>query len=59
MVGIEYLDPEATHTTHRPIPTCLLNHAIIHEVNAGRGPIHMVNIEAFQDPHLEDIGLHK
>jgi adenylylsulfate reductase, subunit A len=57
MVGKEYLDPEASHRTHRPIPTCLRNHALINEVNAGRGPIHMVTMEAFQDPHLEDRGL--
>ena len=41
MVGKEYLDPEASHLTHRPIPTCLRNHCIISEVAAGRGPIHM------------------
>jgi hypothetical protein len=58
MVGKEYLDPEASHATHRPIPTCLRNHALISEVNAGRGPIHMVTMEAFQDPHLEEIGWH-
>lgn len=58
MVGKEYLDPELSHRTHRPIPTCLRNHAIISEVNAGRGPIHMVTMEAFQDPHLEEIGWH-
>ena len=28
MVGKEYLDPEASHLTHRPIPTCLRNHAL-------------------------------
>ncbi|MGD8784956.1 MAG: adenylylsulfate reductase subunit alpha, partial [Thioalkalispiraceae bacterium] len=39
-------------------PTCLRNHALINEVNAGRGPIHMVTMEAFQDPHLEEIGWH-
>jgi len=48
MVG-EYID-------HIPTPTCLRNHAFISEVNAGRGPIHMVTMEAFQDPHLEEIG---
>jgi adenylylsulfate reductase subunit A len=58
IVGKEYLDPEASHLTHRPIPTCLRNHALISEVNAGRGPIHMVTMEAFQDPHLEEIGWH-
>ncbi len=58
MVGKEYLDPEVSHLTHRPIPTCLRNHALINEVNAGRGPIHMVTMEAFQDPHLEEIGWH-
>jgi len=58
MVGKEYLDVEASHRTHRPIPTCLRNHAFINEVNAGRGPIHMVTMEAFQDPHLEEIGWH-
>lgn len=58
MVGKEYLDPELSHKTHRPIPTCLRNHAMISEVNAGRGPIHMVTMEAFQDPHLEEIGWH-
>jgi len=58
MVGKEYLDPELAHATHRPIPTCLRNHALINEVNAGRGPIHMVTMEAFQDPHLEEIGWH-
>ncbi|MEJ2175461.1 MAG: FAD-binding protein, partial [bacterium] len=56
MVGKEYLDPEASHLTHRPIPTCLRNHCIIQEVNAGRGPIHMVTMKAFQDPHLEEVG---
>jgi adenylylsulfate reductase subunit A len=56
MVGKEYLDPEASHLTHRPIPTCLRNHCIISEVNAGRGPIHMVTMRAFQDPHLEEVG---
>ena len=48
MVG-EYID-------HLPTPTCLRNHAFISEVNAGRGPIHMVTMEAFQDPHLEEVG---
>ena len=48
MVG-EYID-------HQPTPTCLRNHALIKEVNAGRGPIHMVTKEAFQDPHLEQVG---
>jgi adenylylsulfate reductase, subunit A len=56
MVGKEYLDPEVSHLTHRPIPTCLRNHAIIQEVLAGRGPIHMVTMRAFQDPHLEEVG---
>ena len=58
MVGREYLDTEASHRTHRPIPTCLRNHALINEVNAGRGPIHMVTMHSFQDPHLEEIGWH-
>jgi adenylylsulfate reductase subunit A len=58
MVGKEYLDTEASHLTHRPIPTCLRNHALINEVNAGRGPIHMVTMHSFQDPHLEEIGWH-
>ena len=58
IVGKRYLDVEASHRTHRPIPTCLRNHAFINEVNAGRGPIHMVTMEAFQDPHLEEIGWH-
>ena len=57
MVGKEYLDPEVSHLTHRPIPTCLRNHALINEVNAGRGPIHMVTMHSFQDPHLEEIRL--
>ncbi len=48
MVG-DYID-------HQPTPTCLRNHAFIEEVKAGRGPIHMVTTEAFQDPHLETIG---
>jgi len=48
MVG-DYID-------HHPTPTCLRNHAFISEVNAGRGPIHMVTMEAFQDPHLEEVG---
>ncbi|MGK2924415.1 MAG: adenylyl-sulfate reductase subunit alpha [Lysobacterales bacterium] len=48
MVG-EYID-------HHPVPTCLRNHAMISEVKAGRGPIHMVTKEAFQDPHLEEVG---
>ena len=58
MVGKEYLDMEASHVSHRPIPTCLRNHAFIHEVASGKGPIHMVTMEAFQDPHLEEIGWH-
>ena len=58
MVGKEYLDTENQHLSHKPIPTCLRNHAFISEVNAGRGPIHMVTMEAFQDPHLEEIGWH-
>ncbi len=58
MVGKEYLDMEASHVSHRPIPTCLRNHAFINEVASGKGPIHMVTMEAFQDPHLEEIGWH-
>ena len=58
MVGKEYLDTDNQHLSHKPIPTCLRNHAFISEVNAGRGPIHMVTMEAFQDPHLEEIGWH-
>ena len=58
MVGKAYLDTEASHVSHRPIPTCLRNHAFISEVNSGKGPIHMVTMEAFQDPHLEEIGWH-
>ncbi|MEE9303085.1 MAG: adenylyl-sulfate reductase subunit alpha [Thiotrichaceae bacterium] len=58
MVGKAYLDTENQHLSHKPIPTCLRNHAFINEVNAGRGPIHMVTMEAFQDPHLEEIGWH-
>ena len=58
MVGKEYLDIEASHVSHRPIPTCLRNHAFINEVASGKGPIHMVTMEAFQDPHLEEIGWH-
>jgi len=48
MVG-EYID-------HHPVPTCLRNHAFLKEVAAGRGPIHMVTTEAFQDPHKETVG---
>ncbi len=48
LVG-EYID-------HHPTPTCLRNHAFIEEVKAGRGPIHMVTKEAFQDPHKEMVG---
>lgn len=48
MVG-EYID-------HHPTPTCLRNHAFLQEVAAGRGPIHMVTTEAFQDPHKEIVG---
>jgi adenylylsulfate reductase subunit A len=48
MVG-EYID-------HHPTPTCLRNHAFLREVAAGRGPIHMVTKEAFQDPHKETVG---
>ena len=55
---VRYLDTEASHVSHRPIPTCLRNHAFINEVNSGKGPIHMVTMEAFQDPHLEEIGWH-
>ena len=50
MVGKEYLDPELSHRTHRPIPTCLRNHAMISEMNAGRGPIHMVTMKAVPGP---------
>lgn len=48
LVG-EYID-------HHPTPTCLRNHAFIEEMKAGRGPIHMVTKEAFQDPHKEVVG---
>ncbi len=48
LVG-EYID-------HHPTPTCLRNHAFIEETKAGRGPIHMVTKEAFQDPHKETVG---
>ncbi len=48
LVG-EYID-------HHPTPTCLRNHAFLQEVAAGRGPIHMVTTEAFQDPHKETVG---
>ena len=48
MVG-DYID-------HHPTPTCLRNHAFIEETKAGRGPIHMVTKEAFQDPHKETVG---
>ncbi len=48
MVG-DYID-------HHPTPTCLRNHAFLQEVSAGRGPIHMVTKEAFQDPHKETVG---
>ncbi len=48
MVG-EYID-------HHPTPTCLRNHAFLQETAAGRGPIHMVTKEAFQDPHKETVG---
>jgi adenylylsulfate reductase, subunit A len=48
MVG-DYID-------HHPTPTCLRNHAFLQEVAAGRGPIHMVTTEAFQDPHKETVG---
>ena len=48
MVG-EYID-------HHPVPTCLRNHAFLKEVAAGRGPIHMVTKEAFQDSHKEVVG---
>ena len=41
---------------HHPTPTCLRNHAFIEETKAGRGPIHMVTKEAFQDPHKETVG---
>ncbi|MBT3347893.1 MAG: adenylyl-sulfate reductase subunit alpha [Thiotrichales bacterium] len=58
MVGKEYLDTEGQHLSHKPIPTCLRNHAFINEVAAGKGPIQMVTMEAFQDPHLEEIGWH-
>ncbi|MCU7967346.1 MAG: adenylyl-sulfate reductase subunit alpha [gamma proteobacterium symbiont of Bathyaustriella thionipta] len=58
MVGKAYLDTDQSHVSHRPIPTCLRNHAFINEVASGKGPIHMVTMEAFQDPHLEEIGWH-
>ncbi|MEM7405441.1 MAG: adenylyl-sulfate reductase subunit alpha [Pseudomonadota bacterium] len=41
---------------HHPTPTCLRNHAFVEEMKAGRGPIHMVTTEAFQDPHKETVG---
>jgi adenylylsulfate reductase subunit A len=41
---------------HHPTPTCLRNHAFLKEVAAGRGPIHMVTKEAFQDTHKETVG---
>jgi adenylylsulfate reductase subunit A len=44
------------YVDHQPTPTCLRNHAFLREVAAGRGPIHMVTKEAFQDPHKETVG---
>jgi adenylylsulfate reductase subunit A len=44
------------YVDHHPVPTCLRNHAFLREVAAGRGPIHMVTKEAFQDPHKETVG---
>ena len=44
------------YVDHHPTPTCLRNHAFVREVAAGRGPIHMVTKEAFQDPHKETVG---
>jgi len=44
------------YVDHHPTPTCLRNHAFLREVAAGRGPIHMVTKEAFQDPHKETVG---
>ena len=55
MVGKAYLDPEASHLTHRPIPTCLRNHALISGSTPG-GADHMITMRAFQDPHLEEVG---
>ena len=47
---------EGDYIDHHPTPTCLRNHAFIEETKAGRGPIHMVTKEAFQDPHKETVG---
>ena len=38
------------------MPTCLRNHCSTEEVKAGRGPICMVTMEAFKDPHQEEVG---
>ena len=46
IVGKEYLDPEVSHLTHRPIPTCLRNHAFIQEERRAR-----------PDPHGDDGGV--
>ena len=44
------------YVDRQPVPTCLRNHAMLEELKAGRGPIHMVTTEAFQDPHKETVG---
>src|SRR5215469_3164171 len=44
------------YVNRHPVPTCLRNHALLEEVKAGRGPIHMVTTHAFQDPHKETVG---
>ncbi|MBS3799553.1 MAG: adenylyl-sulfate reductase subunit alpha [Thioalkalivibrio sp.] len=52
----ETKDMVGQYVDHHPKPTCLRNHAFLREVHAGRGPIHMVTKEAFQDPHKETVG---
>jgi len=44
------------YVDHHPVPTCLRNHAFLEETKAGRGPIRMVTVPAFQDPHKETVG---
>ena len=49
MVG-DYIDRE-------PVPDpAWRNHAMLREMQAGRGPIYMETREAFQDPHKEQVG---
>ena len=58
MVGKEYLDPELIARHSPPNPDLSAQPCADLRSKRRSWPIHMVTMEAFQDPHLEEIGWH-